>query len=282
MSEQVLWDRLQAELARRVESFTGVAGLCVKDLTYGHQVAVNADEEFPTASTIKAPILAQLFRLAEAGQLDLSRKVTLTPELMVPGSGVLTYFDDVEELTVRDIAVLMIIVSDNTATNLCIDWATMEGTNALMRELGIARTTLRRKMQDHARVAQGEENLATPAEFVQFYEALHTGRGLSPHVCEETLKVLKKRKRSHLAQGLPADVVLAGKPGAMDNVRTDAGIVYLKHRPYAICIMTKYGMTEPARQEGFLAEVTRTVHQHMSVLDVTSRHGQGVPPQYRG
>lgn len=281
MSEQLLWDRLQAELERQVAAFPGVAGLCVKDLTTGAQVAVNADELFPTASTIKAQILAQMFRLAEAGKLDLSQKITLTPDVMVPGSGVLTYLDDTESLTIRDIGILMIIVSDNTATNLCIDWATMEGTNAMLRELGIQQTTLRRKMQDHARVAQGEENLATPAEFVQFYEALHSRRGLSPYVSEETLKVLKKRKRSHLAMGLPQDVVLAGKPGGMDNVRTDAGIVYLANRPYSICVMTKYGMVEPTQQDLFIAGVARTVHQQMSTLNVTSRHGQGVPPQYR-
>jgi beta-lactamase class A len=282
VSEKLLWDRLQAELAGRVAGFPGVAGLCVKDLTTGYQVAVNGDEEFPTASTIKAPVLAEMFRLAEAGKLDLSRRVKLTEDLKVPGSGVITYFDDVADLTVRDIAVLMIIVSDNTATNLCIDWATYEGTNALLRELGLTKTTLRRKMQDHAAVARGEENVATPAEFVQFYEALYRGEKLSRFVCEETIKVLKKRKRSHFAVGLPQDVVLAGKPGGMDNVRTDAGIVYLQRRPYAISVMTNYGMCPPLEQELFIAEIARTVHRHMVTLDVTSIHGQGVPPQFRG
>jgi beta-lactamase class A len=281
VSEKLLWDRLQAELADRVAGFPGVAGLCIKDLTTGYQVAVNTDELFPTASTIKAPILAQMFRLAEAGKLDLSRRVKLTEDLKVPGSGVIAYFDDVADLTVRDVAVLMIIVSDNTATNLCIDWATYEGTNALLRELGITKTTLRRKMQDHAAVARGAENLATPAEFVQFYEALFRGEQLSRYVCEETIKVLKKRKRSHFALGLPQDVVLAGKPGGMDNVRTDAGIVYLQRRPYTMCVMTKYAMCQPTEQDLFIAGVARTVHQHMTILDVTSGHGQGVPAQYR-
>lgn len=281
MSERLLWDRLQAELTQKVAGFEGVAGLCVKDLTTGYQAAVNADEEFPTASTIKAPILAQLFRLAEAGKLDLSQRIKLTEDLKVPGSGVITYFDDVADLTVRDVAVLMIIVSDNTATNLCIDWATYEGTNALLRELGISKMTLRRKMQDHAAVARGEENLATPAAFVQFYEALFRGEKLSKYVCEETIKVLKKRKRSQLAQGLPQDVVLANKPGGMDNVRTDAGIVYLDRRPYAICVMTKYGMCLPSEQEQFIAEVTRSVHRHMQTLNLTSVHGQGVPAPFR-
>lgn len=281
MSERLLWDRLQAELSDWVAGFEGVAGISVKDLTTGYQVGVNADEEFPTASTIKAPILAQLFRLAEAGKLDLNQRIKLTEDLKVPGSGIIAYFDDVEELTVRDIAVLMIIVSDNTATNLCIDWATYEGTNGLLRELGISKMTLRRKMQDHATVARGVENLATPAAFVEFYEALFRAEKLSPYVCAETLKVLKKRKRSQLAQGLPQDVVLANKPGGMDNVRTDAGIVYLDRRPYAICIMTKYGMCVPHEQESFMAEITRTVHQHMTTLNVTSVHGQGIPAPYR-
>lgn len=277
MAEALFWDRLQEDLNRRVASFQGVAGLSVKDLTTGTQISINGDVEFPTASTIKTQILAQMFRLAEAGKLDLSRKVKLTKDVLVPGSGVITYFDDLEELTVRDIGVLMIIVSDNTATNLCIDWATYEGTNQMMRELGIERTTLRRKMQDHDSVIRGEENLATPAEFVQFYEALHSQKGLSPYVCQETLKVLKKKKRSHLGVGLPPNTVLAGKTGSMDKVRTDAGIVYLERRPYAVCVMTNYGMTHPSEQEGFIADIARAVHEHMQVLDVTSSQGQGVP-----
>ena len=281
MSELLLWKRLHRELGRLVDAFPGVAGVCVRDLGTDQGVAINADEVFPTASTIKIHILARLFSQAEAGELDLARRC-LIDRARVPGSGVLAYLEDAAELTVRDVAVLMIIVSDNAATNLCIDWATIDGTNAMLRQLGITQTRLRRKMQDHGAILKGQENVATPSEIVRFLEILHRAEGLSPYVCEETLKVLKKPKRGYLTPGLPPDIVLANKPGGMERVRNDAGIVYLTRRPYAICVMSKYGQVDATEQERFIAEVARAVHVPMAALDVTSPFGQGLPPQPLG
>jgi len=243
-------------------------------------VSVNEDEEFPTASTIKIQILAQVLRRAEAGKLDLSRKMALTPELRVPGSGVITYFDDVAEMTMRDVANLMILVSDNTATNLCIDWATYEGTNQLIRDLGFTRTILRRKMQDHASVREGNENITTPTEMAGFMEVLWRGEKLSKFVCSETLRILAKPKRGMISPGLPADVVVAHKTGGMEKVRNDVGIVYLKRRPYIVSVFTKYGQSLPVDQERLITDISRAVHQRMAVLDVTSQYGQGIPATF--
>ena len=280
MSEELFWAHLARNLDRHAAAFPGAAGLCVRDLTTGQSVAVHADEVFPAASSIKIHILAHLLERAEAGQLDLGRRVAIDDPVRVAGSGVLAYLDDTEELSVRDVAVLMIIVSDNTATNLCIDWATMDGVNAMVRNLGLLQTTLRRKMQDHPAALRGDENVSTPAELVRFLEILYRAEGVSPYVCAETLKILKKPKRGYLAPGLPQDVVLANKPGGMDRVRCDAGIVYLPRRPYAICVMTKYGPVDRTAQEGFIAEAARAVHEHMTTLDVTSPYGQGVPAAF--
>jgi len=277
MSEALFWQRLSRELDPLVAGFPGVAGVYVRDLATGRHVAVNADELYPTASTIKMHILARLMQRAEAGEIDLERRVLIDEGVRVPGSGVLTYLDHAEHLTVRDVAVLMIIVSDNTATNLCIDWATIDGTNAMLRKLGLTKTVLRRKMQDHASVLRGDENVASPAEVVQFLDVLHRGEGLSRFVCDETLKVLKKPKRGFLAPGLPQDIEMANKPGAMDRIRNDAGIIYLKRRPYAICVMTKYGPPDRTLQERFIGDVAQTVHGYLATLDGTSAYGQGVP-----
>lgn len=282
MSEQFLWEKLSAELTGLVKDVPAVAGLCVKDLTHGQTVEINADLEFPTASTIKVQIMAQLYRRAEKGELDLDRKVALTKELITPGSGVIAYFDDVETLTVRDIAGLMIQVSDNSATNLCIDWATIEGTNLMLRELGFAKTTLRRKMQDYDSVAAGLENISTPREMIGFVEILQKAERLSPFICSETLRHMRKWKRTYLSPGLPEDTAYSSKTGGMDRVRCEVGIVHQKRRPYGIAVFTKYGMQMPAAQEGFMAHVARTVHGHMATLDVVSVHGQGIPPKLLG
>lgn len=278
MSDVWLWRRLEDQIGRMVAEFPGVAGVAVKDLTSGRSVAVRGDEEFPTASTIKIHILTQLLARAERGEVDLNRKIRLTPDLHVPGSGVLTYLEGEVELSVLDIAILMIIVSDNTATNICIDLAGMEDTNALLRQLGLDRTVLRRKMQDHAAVARNQENVATPAECVAMLEVLFQGKP-TPAVAERCLSILKKPKRGFLNPAIPLDVPLASKPGAMDRVRGDAGIVFLPRRPYAISVMTKFGLLDPQDQERFIADVARVVHQTMVALDGSSDYGQGIPRQ---
>jgi beta-lactamase class A len=275
MSSEALWRRLERELARRVDEFPGVAGVSVKDLVSGTGVGVGADELFPTASTIKIHVLTRLLQRVERGEIKLEERIRLTPEIRVPGSGVLTYLEGDVDLSLLDVAILMITVSDNTATNLCIDRAGIDATNQMLRELGLARTTLRRKMQDHAASARGDENVATPAECVAMLECLHAGRP-TPWVAERVLSILRKWKQGPLNRALPATIPVANKPGGMDRVRCDAGIVSLPRRPYAIAIMTKFGIRDAAQQEWFIVEAAQFVHETMVTLDGSSVHGQGI------
>ena len=279
MSSTLLWERLEKRVARKVRKFAGVAGVAVKDLTSGQTLSINGDEVFPTASTIKIHILTQLLARAERGELDINDTMRITSDMHVPGSGVLASMERDVELSILDVAVLMIIVSDNTATNLCIDMAGIDGTNALLRDLGLTKTMLRRKMQDKAAVARNDENVSTPAECVAMLEHLQAGRP-SPWVAEQCLSIIKKSKASPLSQVVPTGTPLANKPGGMDRVRCDAGIVYLPNRPYAIAVMTKFALGTVPQQDRFIVDVASTVHNSMVALDSTNDYGLGVP-QYR-
>lgn len=281
MSEAQVWENLARNLEARAAGFAGSAGVALLDLKSSQRVSVNADELFPTASTIKIAILVHLLEREEEGALDLSERVVVDASHRVPGSGVLNYFEDPVELTMRDVAVLMINTSDNVATNLCIDWATYEGTNGMLRRLGLERTTLRRKMQDHESVRRGDENVATPSEVVELLRCLFAGEGLSERVCAQALRILRKPKRGMFQPGLPEDVEMANKPGAMSRVRNDAAIVFLPRRPYALCVMTAWGPEDRIAQEQLLAGIAEVVHERMTTLDLTSAYGQGLPPDYR-
>lgn len=207
----------------------------------------------------------------------MNEKIQITSDLLTPGSGILTYLDGTPELSILDLANLMIIVSDNTATNLCIDLAGMDETNALLRDLGLTQTTLRRKMQDEDAIARNDENVSTPAECVAMLEYLYQGKP-SPWVAEQCLTILKKPNRGPIQRALP-EVPVASKPGGMTRVRCDAGIVFLPRRPYGIAVMTKYGLGHPLDLEIAVANVVRTVHETMVALDDSSIFGQGIPIQ---
>jgi len=276
MTSSTMWKRLEAQANGMVAEFPGVAGVCVKDLVSGDGFSIRGKELFPTASTIKIHVLTQLLLLAERGEFDLNQRVPLLPEMMTPGSGVLTYLEGPVELAALDVAILMIIISDNTATNLCIDWAGVEETNALLREMGLTETILRRKMQDREAIAQNRENVATPDDCVAMMELLYQGKPTAG-VAEQCLAILKKQKSAPLFnRAIPVGVPLANKPGGMERVRCDAGIVYLERRPYAMAVMTKFAMCEPPEQERFVIDVARTVHETMAMLDSTSEYGQGI------
>lgn len=273
----LFWQRLDDQLRTLIAGFPGVAGVAVKELTDGQTLALNADEIFPTASTIKIHVLLQLLARAEAGEVDLQQRIAVPPESHVLGSGVLAYLQGPVELTLLDIAILMIIASDNTATNLCIDAAGLEATNALIQRLGLPQTQLRRKMMDHIAAVREQENVATPNELVKIFELLHQGEP-APWVAQQALAILKKPKHGFIDRALPDTITVANKPGWVEGAMCDAALVYLPRRPYAVALMTKHGMVSARVQEQFLFTLAATIHESMVNLDRSNRYGRIVYP----
>ena len=178
----------------------------------------------------------------------------------VLGSGVLAYLDGPVTLSLLNLANLMILVSDNTATNACIDAAGMEATNELLAALGLRQTKLRRKMMDHLAAVQELENVATPDELVALMAHLHAGRP-SAAPARQCLEILRKPKNGSLRKAIPEEIQVASKPGSVEGVRCDAGIVYLARRPYAVALMTSYATCDDLAQDRWLIETAQTVHR---------------------
>jgi len=274
MSDTWLWHRLERQLNQQIADFPGVAGACVRPLVGEGGVSLRGDTLFPTASSIKIHILTQLLLKAEREGLDLNQPIALTPDMQSTGSGVLMHLEGALSLSLLDLAILMIIVSDNTATNLCIDHAGMAATNELLRELGLTQTTLRRKMMDQEAIIRNDENVSTPDEMVQMMQHLYDGKP-TPQVAEKCLAILQKPKKGLLNRALPG-VAIANKPGGMERVRCDVGIVYLPRRSYAVAVMSKFGLTTNADLERDVIALFQCIHQTMTALDATSRYGQGI------
>jgi len=241
------------EISSRVD---GVVGYAVLDLTSGDRITHLAGETFPTASTIKIAIAYELFKQVEEGTIKLSETITLDRSKAVGGTGVLVHMGT-PTLSILDYATLMVTLSDNTATNVLIDRLGMEHVTARMKALGLTHTLLRRHMMDTAAARRGDENVSTPDEIVRLLEAVSKNK--------DAVQLLEKPKASRLRLGLPVGVRTADKPGELDGVRVDAGIVFAKNRPYILCVMTTF-LKDEKEGERAIEEMSRVAYQYFDRL----------------
>ena len=269
--------KLAKQLQQMAAEFDGVLGIAVKDLGTGETFFANADTVFPQASSIKIPILLELFRQAQAGTLKLEERVELKKAQMAAGSGVLLRFSDGgSALSLRDLAVLMIVLSDNTATNILIDRVGMQNVNDNLRRLGLAQTKLQRIMLDVDAQRASRENLSTPREMVMLLEMLDAGKTLDPKSTQAALEILKYPKNTSLRRGLPAGVVLASKPGGISGAACESGIVYLAGKPYAISVMTTFDKDSEAA-DAAISDISRRVFSYFERLARSNSFGARVP-----
>ena len=276
MSTDSLWQQLENTLRSKIDEFNGVAGVSLKSFSTGNIISINGDEIFPTASTIKIHILAKLFYLEETGEINLSERIRFTQDKHGAGSGVIHFLENDPEFTILDVAILMMLASDNTATNTCIDIAGIEGINDLIQDMGLPETKLRRKMMDPEAINRGDENISTPNELIMMMDHLHNGKP-TPWVSSQVLRIMSKPKSAYLNKAIGSELTVANKPGGMDKVRGDTGIVYLPNNPYTVSIMSKFSMADSLSQEGFIIDLARTIHTYMAIIEDTNEYGLGLP-----
>jgi beta-lactamase class A len=280
--EKILWQKLEAAITDVDRHLDGVLGVAIVDLSTGQSYMLHADEILPTASSIKIAILAELFRQAQQGKINLNDSYTLQQTDLVGGSGIAEALTPgLTRLTLRDVAALMISVSDNSATNVIIDRVGMENVNALLDSLGLTHTRLRRKMMDLKAAGEGRENISTPREMVRLLEALYRGKALNKQYTEGFFKVLCIHKESYIPYDLPEDLRVANKPGELEGVRNDSGIVFTGARPYAISIMTTYLRRERDGGNAITA-ISTAAYQMFDRLSRASALGRVISPHDTG
>jgi beta-lactamase class A len=274
--EQVLWQKLEATITGVDRNLDGVLGVAILDLTTGQKYLLHADEVLPTASSIKIAILAGLYHQAQQGKLKLGDLYTLQASDLVGGSGVANALTPgVTRLTLRDVAALMITVSDNSATNIIIDRVGMENVNALLDSLGLTHTRLRRKMMDVKAAAEGRENVATPREMMTLLEDLYRGKVLNKQLTDDFFALLSVHKESYIPRELPEHLRIANKPGELEGVRNDSGIVFTGNRPFVISVMTTYLRREKDGGDAIVRIATAS-YQMFDRLSRASQYGRVV------
>ena len=245
-NEKVMWDKMAAQISEEVRHHDGAMGVMLIDLTGGQQLAINADETFATASSIKIALLAELFRQDQAGGPNHLRDTyTIRKEDFVPDSSVFNGLTPgVTLVTNRDLATMVVAVSDNAATNLLIQRVGMDKVNALLDSLGLHKTRLQRKMIDLQAAREGRENISTPREMAALMEAIYRGKVLDAAHTKDLLDLLSIGHDSYMTRSLPDDVHIANKPGSLEGVRNDIGIIYATNRPFVLAVMSSYDKNE--------------------------------------
>lgn len=259
-----LADAFAQRLARIADDVDGVVGYQIVDLTSGRTFSRRSMEVFPTASSIKIGILYELLAQADAGRVTLHAPRALATEEKVGGAGILQQLGT-PTLSLHDHAVLMIMLSDNTATNVLIDTVGMEAVNRRMTALGAATYALRRAMMDTAAAQRGDENLASPVDLTRVMNALRTGEGLTNASRDAALDILRRPNGSPIRPGVPASVPVASKPGGLAGVRTDVAYVALEERPYLIAVMMSYLADDRAGDDA-ISEISRTTFSYFDRL----------------
>jgi len=239
--QEVLWTKLEQFILDVDRSLDGVMGIAIVDLTNGRDYSLHANDVFPQASSIKICVLAELYRQAQAGKLKLTDMYTLNAADLVQDSDIMGGLTPgVTKITLRDLATMMVAVSDNSATNVLIDRVGMENVNAFLGSLGLHNTRLRRKMMDIKAAGEGRENVSTPNEMSKLLQSLYQGKVLNRELTDDFFKVLATHKDSWIPRDLPEGVKIADKPGALEGVRNDSGVIFVDKRPYILCVMTTY------------------------------------------
>jgi beta-lactamase class A len=247
---------LDDAIKARIAGFHGNVSVYAKNLDSGAVYDLAGDEPVRTASTIKLPVMIECFSEAAEGKLDFGEMISLPENEKVPGSGILQDLSTGDRFPVRDLMMLMIVLSDNTATNLILDRIGGDAVNARMARLGLVQTRIMRKILGKGAAAgiteQGAKpenkkwglGRSSPREMVGLLDKLYRGDLVSKSASAEMLAILKKqRDHAGLARDIK-DVTAANKSGALDALRSDVGIVYSKRGPIAIAI-TVDGMPEP-------------------------------------
>jgi beta-lactamase class A len=276
-NEDLLWQKLSDRITRMADDTAGVVGVSIVDLTTGRELAINADRALATASCIKVAVLAELYRQSQQGgpgKAKLTDTYLVNQADLVADSYIMGGLTPgTTRLTNRDLATMMIAVSDNSATNVLIDHVGMANVNAMLDSFGFSRMRLQRKMMDIEAAKQGRENISTPREFTRFFQALYTGKVLSKPMTDDFFKLLSTPKDSWIPRLLPADLQIANKPGSLDGLRNDVGIIFVKNRPFAIAIMTGY-LRDGAEGERAISRIAKAAYDHFSALGENSEYGR--------
>ena len=242
---------LEKRVASEVAQFKGKVSVFAKNLDTGATFSFQGDEPVQTASTIKVAVMIEAFARVAEGKAKWTDELVLTKEKKVGGSGILFEFSDGLRLTLRDATTLMMVLSDNTATNLVIDTFGADAVNARMAALGFKETRLMRRVFGGGESAEGKKaenklfglGRTSAREMVTLVEKLERGEILSPAASKEMIDLMKREQGTNGIWRHQWRVPKATKSGALDALRSNVGVIYHPRGRIALAVAA-YEMPE--------------------------------------
>lgn len=266
---------LQLQLDRAAQSAPGTVGIAVEDLATGEMSGVNASASLPAASTIKIPVMVEVFRQMSTGSIDLNTRVRLTASDRDWGWGDMADASPGTSRTVAQLLRLMIDDSDNTASNMLIRLVGRVHVNQTMARLGLHTT----RLGDYIRSATDDIRYAlrsSPRDMVKLLDDIAREKLVDEWSSREMLAILSgQTHNSLLPVPLPSNVRIAHKTGSLHDTLDDVGIVYHDEEPYVIAVMTtRLSDLEDGRR--FIHHVSRIAYDQLTSFGVW-RSQEGLP-----
>jgi beta-lactamase class A len=278
----LLWQKLENSIQQVNGELDGTMGVALMDLTDGRTFLLNPDHVFAQASSIKIAVLAEIYQQQQQseqgvpGKAKLSDTYTVDARDIVDGSAIMAGLTPgVTRVTNRDLATFMVAVSDNSATNVLIDRLGMQNVNALLDSLGLHQTRLQRKMMDVNAAREGRENISTPREMMMLLASLYQNKVLNKSLTQDYFRLLGTPKESDIPRYIPENVVCANKPGELEGVRNDLGIVFVPNRPFIIVVMTAY-LRQERQGDDVIAKIAGDAYQYFDRVAGSSQYGRVV------
>lgn len=231
-------DAIFQEIKAGKKRLPGKTGFYYKNLVSGEALSLDGSTPLIAASVIKLPIMAEFFYQMAEGRIDGGSLVSIGAEDKLPSCGALNYLHDGLTVTMLDLCTLMIILSDNTATNLLIRKLGMEAINRRMRDLGLAHSSLTRLLFDGEAQKRGLENRVSAEDMGRFFSLLYEGKVVGRDPSDQMLAILKNQRLNGKMPFFLHGVPMAHKTGEDDGISHDVGIVYAEE-PFIACFLSE-------------------------------------------
>ena len=236
MEKYTEWKKEIEKIISQVEG-----NVCINfyDLNKNNGFSINGDKKVLSASMIKLLILVELMKKISENKFSLSDSIMIANFMKTGGDGVLKELNTGHHFTLKELATLMIIVRDNQATNILIDFLGMENINLLGKELGLKESFLGRKMMDTEARKNGYDNYTCADDISLLLKLIYQEKLINKEASQLMLDILLRQQQGErLQRYLPTDIKIAHKCGDLDNLENDGGIIWIGDRIYILVVLT--------------------------------------------